>query len=85
MDRGVFSASCLCNTSSPPPRRSRPYSDFEKYLKDGMITEVAVSDRFIQGTLKEPLPDGKRQFVNTRVDPQFAEQLQRYGVRFRGR
>ena len=61
-----------------------PYSDFEKYLSEGKITEVAVSDRFIQGTLKEPLPDGKKQFVTTRVDPQFAERLQHHGVRFTG-
>jgi len=61
-----------------------PYSDFEQYLRDGKIAEVGVSDRFIQGTLKEPLPGGQRQFLTTRVEPEFAEQLQRHGVRFTG-
>ncbi len=61
-----------------------PYSDFEKYLEQGKVAEVAISDRFIQGVLKEPLADGKTQFVTTRVDPGFANELQRYGVRFSG-
>ena len=61
-----------------------PYSDFEQYLKDGKIAEVAVSDNFIQGLLKQPLPGGQSQFVTTRVDPGFADQLQRYNVRYTG-
>ncbi|WP_225769363.1 ATP-dependent zinc metalloprotease FtsH [Inquilinus sp. Marseille-Q2685] len=61
-----------------------PYSEFEQYLRDGKIAEVAVSDRYIQGTLKQPLESGQTQFLTTRVDPAFAEDLQRYGVRFTG-
>ncbi|HEX2885293.1 ATP-dependent zinc metalloprotease FtsH [Vineibacter terrae] len=61
-----------------------PYSDFEKYLQEGKVAEVAVSDRFIQGQLKDPLPGGQKQFVTTRVEPDFAAQLQRYNVRFNG-
>jgi len=61
-----------------------PYSDFEQYLRDGKVAEVAVSDRYIQGTLKQPLPSGQSQFLTTRVDPNFAEELRRYGVRFSG-
>jgi cell division protease FtsH len=61
-----------------------PYSDFEQYLKDGKVAEVAVSDNFIQGLLKQPLPGGQSQFVTTRVDPGFADQLQRYNVRYTG-
>lgn len=61
-----------------------PYSQFEQLLKDGKVAEIAVSDRFIQGVLREPLPDGKSHFVTTRIDPQFAEDLQRYNVRYTG-
>jgi cell division protease FtsH len=60
-----------------------PYSQFQQLLKDGKVTEVGISDRFIQGKLKEPL-DGKSQFVTTRVDPEFAGELQKYDVRFTG-
>ncbi len=60
-----------------------PYSQFEQLLRDHMVSEVAISDRYIQGRLKEPL-NGKSQFVTTRVDPRVAEQLQKYGVTFTG-
>jgi len=59
---------------------SIPYSQFEQLLHDGKIAKVGVSDRYIQGTLKQPLPNGKTQFVTTRVDPLFADELQKYGV-----
>jgi len=61
-----------------------PYSQFQQLLRDSKISEIAVSDRYIQGKLKEPLPNGKSQFVTTRVDPQFAEELQKYGVTYTG-
>jgi cell division protease FtsH len=61
-----------------------PYSDFERYLQDGKVAEVAVSDNYIQGRLKEPLADGKQEFVTTRVEPDFAQQLQKHGVKFTG-
>ncbi|MGI0526725.1 ATP-dependent zinc metalloprotease FtsH [Rhizobium giardinii] len=56
-----------------------PYSQFEAYLDQGRITEVAVSDRFIQGTFKEPV-DGRPIFITTRVEPDLARQLQEHGV-----
>jgi ATP-dependent Zn protease len=48
------------------------------------VSEVGVSDRYLQGKLKEPLPNGKSQFVTTRVDPQFADELQKYDVTYTG-
>lgn len=56
-----------------------PYSQFETYLRDGKIAAVAVSDRFIQGTFKEPV-DGKPMFITTRVDSDLARNLQEHGV-----
>src|SRR5215813_13513264 len=61
-----------------------PYSQFQQLLQDGKVDRVAVSDRYIQGTLKEPLPNGKKQFVTTRVDSQAADELQKSGVTFSG-
>src|SRR5215204_5025063 len=51
-----------------------PYSQFEQLLKDGKVAEIGISNRFIQGKLREPL-DGKSKFVTTRVDPDFAQDV----------
>ena len=56
-----------------------PYSQFETYLNQGKVAEVAVSDRFIQGRFKEPV-DGRSMFVTTRVEPDLARQLQQHGT-----
>ena len=62
-----------------------PYSEFEQYLKDGRIDELAVTDRQIEGKLKQPLPSGQSRFVTTRIDPQLAEELKQYPVRYSGK
>jgi cell division protease FtsH len=56
-----------------------PYSEFQIYLSQGRIAEVAVSDRFIQGRFNEPV-DGRPMFVTTRVEPDLARDLQQHGV-----
>ncbi|WP_449255223.1 ATP-dependent zinc metalloprotease FtsH [Bosea sp. (in: a-proteobacteria)] len=56
-----------------------PYSQFETYLAENRIAEVAVSDRFIQGRFREPV-DGRPMFITTRVEPDLARQLQERGV-----
>ena len=56
-----------------------PYSQFETYLAQGKIAEVAVSDRFIQGRFKEPI-NGRAMFITTRVESDLARQLQSHGV-----
>jgi cell division protease FtsH len=63
---------------------SIPYSEFQQLLHQGKVASVGVSDRILQGTLKEPLPSGQKQFVTTRVDPEVASELEKYGVRFTG-
>ena len=57
-----------------------PYSEFETHLRDKKIAEVAVSERFIQGSLKEPLESGQTRFITTRVEPDLARSLQEHGV-----
>ena len=61
-----------------------PYSQFQELLRAGKVAEIGISDRFIQGRLKEPLPGGQSRFATTRVDPDFAQELQQYGVTYTG-
>jgi cell division protease FtsH len=61
-----------------------PYSQFQQLLRNGKVAEIGISDRFIQGTLKEPLPAGQTRFATTRVDPDIAQELQQYGVTYTG-
>ena len=56
-----------------------PYSQFESFLEQGKIAEVAVSESFIQGRLNEPI-DGRSLFITTRVEPDLARALQDRGV-----
>ncbi len=67
------------------PVATIPYSEFQQLLNEGKVAEVGVSDRFLEGTLKEPLPGGQTRFSTTRVEPpELAELLSRHGVRFTG-
>lgn len=79
---GIFLLQYLVANVEPIARI--PYSAFDQYLKDGKIDEIRISDRFIQGTLSTPLPGGETRFTTNRVDPTFAADLQKYGVKFAG-
>ena len=59
-----------------------PYSEYQQLLKQGKVATVGISDRTLQGTLKEPLSGGQKQFVTTRVDQETAQELEKYNVRF---
>jgi cell division protease FtsH len=61
-----------------------PYSEYQDLLKQGKVATVAISDRTVQGTLKEPLSGGQKQFVTTRVDQETAQELEKYNVKFTG-
>ena len=60
------------------------YSDFVAQLKAGNVQDIAIGANVIQGTLKKPLTDGRKQFVTTRVEPDLAKDLETYGVKFTG-
>src|ERR1700739_721226 len=60
------------------------YSDFLHELKSNNVQDISISSNLIHGTLKKALPDGRRQFVTTRVDPELAKDLDTYGVKFTG-
>ena len=61
-----------------------PYSEFEHLLDQGKIAEVTVGTDTVQGSVKEPLPSGKREFFAIRVDPQLADKLAKHGVVVKG-
>ncbi len=57
-----------------------PYSEFEKALAEGRISEVVVGETRVTGKLGSPGPGGKTAIVATRVEPALAERLSKYGV-----
>ncbi len=61
-----------------------PYSEFERALKAGQIQDIAISNDVIQGTYKQPQSGGRKRFFTIRVDPQLAQNLAQYDVRFTG-
>ncbi|MCK7610599.1 ATP-dependent zinc metalloprotease FtsH [Roseibium sediminicola] len=61
-----------------------PYSQFEQYLKDKKIDEIAIKENVIEGKFKEPLKDGKQYFVTTRVEVPLADELSKYDVKYTG-
>ena len=61
-----------------------PYSEFEALVDAGKVQDVRVTQKYITGTLREPLPEGRSRFVTTRVEPALAERLAKRGVRVTG-
>jgi cell division protease FtsH len=61
-----------------------PYSQFETYLKDGRVAEVRISQNYIEGKLKDPAEGQPQQFMAVRVEPELAEKLGAYQVKFAG-
>jgi cell division protease FtsH len=58
-----------------------PYSEFEKLLAEDRISEVVISDQRITGKLKSP-ENGKTVAVANLVQPDLAERLSQYGVKY---
>ncbi len=62
-----------------------PYSEFLNLLKQGKITEVAITTDEIQGRMKSGNGAGKPVLFRTvRVDPNLSELLEKYNVTFMG-
>ncbi len=61
-----------------------PYSQFEQLVDENKISEVLVGSDTIQGTLKEPFPDGRKLFNTIRVEPDLAAKLSAHGVKVTG-
>jgi cell division protease FtsH len=60
-----------------------PYSEFQKHLKQNDIKDIVIGDKVIEGEFVKPLPDGRKRFVTTRVEPELAAQLDQQGVQYR--
>jgi cell division protease FtsH len=61
-----------------------PYSEFQDALKGGKIAEVRVSGNYIQGKFNAPDAKSLTDFITTRVDPEIAQELSKYNVKFAG-
>src|SRR5260370_3839694 len=63
-----------------------PYSQFQSDVRAGRVAEIRVSNNYIQGTYKTSDPQGKTEFVTTKVDapPELIAELDKYGVKFSG-
>ncbi len=60
------------------------YSRFQHLLEQGQIEQISITDQYIYGSLKTQHADGFQEFVTTRVDPEFAEELEKYNVEYTG-
>jgi len=61
-----------------------PYSEFQQLLETGQLEEISISQFKIRGKLATPDSSG-HQFIETiRVEPDLAQDLAKYDVRFTG-
>jgi cell division protease FtsH len=67
-------------------RRVEPitYSTFKTYLDQGRIDNLVVTESRITGRIKDAKEGEPERFVTARVDPAFAQELEKYGVSFTG-
>ncbi len=63
-----------------------PYSEFLTLLKEGKVTELAITENQIQGRLKPEGQGGEpgQPFKTVRVDPELSALLEKYNVNFKG-
>jgi len=59
-----------------------PYSEFEQYLKEGRLSEVTITSKYIQGTLTGGEGTQPHHVIANRVDPALAKRLEQYNVPF---
>jgi cell division protease FtsH len=61
-----------------------PYSQFQRYLKEGRVDDIVVTETRIRGRLTDAAEGGPREFVTNRVDPGLAAELEGAGVEYTG-
>src|SRR5947207_475559 len=61
-----------------------PYSRFQTLLNEDKVDKVAIGQNYISGSLKEAQPDGVKDFITARVDPELAQSLDKHGVVYSG-
>jgi len=61
-----------------------PYSQFQTLLRDGAIDDLTIGKDTITGTFRKTGDSLQTQFSTVRIDPQFAEELAKAGVKYQG-
>src|ERR1700751_2491179 len=61
-----------------------PYSRFQTLLNENKVDKVAIPQNYISGSLKEAQPDGVKDFITARVDPDLAQSLDNHCVVYSG-
>src|SRR6266849_5880686 len=61
-----------------------PYSRFQSLRSEDKVAEVGIAQNDIRGSLKEAQPDGVKDFITTRVDPELAQSLDKHSVVYSG-
>jgi len=61
-----------------------PYSRFQTLLNENKVEKIAVAQNYISGSLKEAQPDGVKDFITARVDPELAQSLDKHNVAYSG-
>src|SRR5262252_4495673 len=61
-----------------------PYSRFQTLLNEDKVAKIEVAPNYISGALKEAQPDGLKDFITARVDPDVAQILNQHGVTYSG-
>jgi cell division protease FtsH len=61
-----------------------PYSRFQTLLNQDKVEKIAIAPNYINGSLKEAQPDGLKEFITARVDPELAQSLDKHGVIYSG-
>ena len=61
-----------------------PYSRFQTLLNEDKVARIAIAQDYITGSMKEAQPDGVKDFITTRVDPELAQTLDKHGVVYSG-
>ncbi|MDD5305342.1 MAG: ATP-dependent zinc metalloprotease FtsH, partial [Elusimicrobia bacterium] len=59
-----------------------PYSEFQTLMGEKKIQDVVITQNSISGRFGEPRPGGKSHFTTVRVEPELAQQLEKYGVQY---
>ncbi len=58
------------------------YSQFQQYLKDGRVDDLVVTESKIHGRIRDAGEGEPSQFVTSRLEPDFADELQQYDVQY---
>jgi cell division protease FtsH len=61
-----------------------PYSRFQTLLNEDKVAQIGIAQNYISGSLKEAQPDGVKDFITARVDPDLAQSLDKHGVVYSG-